>query len=159
WIPVLEDVQVGLNPAFDAVVAPLFRGQIRHGWPWVPPIFEPRAIDATRHFLAQSLSGLFGFKQFQQCDVLSKVALNLQADAWDGTVDPKSLARIGQAGFFTFRIEPGVCAWTNGQPMDVTMQIPHPGSQWILENCRWRGTNGRSSGIDPNNISTLLHWL
>jgi len=128
-------MQVGFNPSFDAIVAPVFRGQIRHGWPWVPPILEPRAIDAARHFLAQSFSGLFGFKHFQECDVLSKVALNLQADAWDGTVNPKPLSGINQARFFTLLVKPGICAWTNRQPMDVTIQIPHPSSQWILKDC------------------------
>ena len=71
-------------------------------------MLDLRAIDAASYFLAQGLSGLPGFKRFQECNVLSKVALNLQADARDGTVNPESLARINQARFFTFGMEPGI---------------------------------------------------
>ena len=99
WIPVLEDMEVGFNPSFDAVVAPFFRGQIRHGWPRVPPILDPRAIDAASNFLAQSLSRLPGFKHFQECKVLGKVALNLQTDARDGTVN-RQIARPDRPGKF-----------------------------------------------------------
>src|SRR5262249_50875803 len=102
WIPIFKHMQVRLNSAFYAVIAPLFGSQIRDGRPWSPPIFEPGAVNAASHLLAQAKGGLFGFQHSQEGHVLRKVALNLQSNTWDGTVDPESLPGIHQASLFPF---------------------------------------------------------